>query len=797
MSMCQTAARPGIMTSTATIKAFPLPPAFTAADLYSIDEHSDDGAGTASSKDHASSRVVNRTTRAASQSSAYTAYPGQHSAPSRSQDGPPEALHAALKRPRKLAGTSSANNNANSSNNNANSNSNNVSNGGGRGGAAGSGSHTNPVYRPPPPPPLVQEGIAGPRKRAASVGNRMNLNTLETSSWVRESVYLSSPIRSAFKAGPDRRPNELFGLLPGEVLDLVLRSLKGLHLDKNSDSCATCMMRDLCSAALCSRRWYKHARVVLYEDIQLVGSDSAAHKKRFKQHQGNRMAMLRRTLRANPDIAVLVRSLKVPHPEPPLNWSASKGTLWLEQYEDRVAALVMACPKLERLSGPTPNYDHSFRKIFHALSTRTALRDMAWIVEPAPAPQGQRIQDSPSKQRGQSGPSMLDPAQGDAFLSSHRNWASLSKLSILCQPGATLAPHGLLSKTLACLPSLQHLHLCNLPPNAFNDSNLLSLPPLKSLILSRIAGITSNGLTAFATRSNTSRLERLELRHTPLTSLPALARIFSHLPALRVFSLAQSFPPVMPETDSFALWMMPYLASATVVKLHWDITSHHPASASSADDILARSIEAGGFPALAVLRTPNDPEARFQALCRPVEHVCLPNDRFYRHNTLGGVIPASGSFSAPSSPISPIHKSATTMSLPATIHAPSSSSGTDLHKARLAAQARLEAAHDVPRFTFNVTGDDGQVAQAFGVAGFLGTLGSKIAYHLLPDDGATDEQGGLVDVVDLVGDGGEALTGGREGCTGRWNQKEGEVADKKEKEKWWHTERGRWRRIEA
>jgi hypothetical protein len=536
-----------------------------------------------------------------------------------------------------------------------------------------------------------------------------------------------------------------------------------------------------------------------YEDIQLVGSDSAAHKKRFKQNQGNRMALLRRTLRSNPDIAALVRSLKVPHPEPPPNWSASKGMLWLEQYEDRVAALVMACPKLERLSGPTPSYDHSFKKIFHALSTRTALKDMTWILEPpAPnAPQGQRMDNSPSKQRGQSGgPAMLEPAQGDAFLSSHRNWTSLTKLSILCQPGATLAPHRLLSKTLTYLPSLQHLHLCNLPPNAFNDNNLLSLPPLKSLILSRIVGITSSGLTSFATRANTSRLERLELRHTPLTSLPALARIFSHLPSLRVFALAQSFPPVMPETDSFALWMMPYLASASIVKLHWDITSH-PATTNSADDILARSIEAGGFPALTILRTPNDPEARFQALCRPVHHICLPTDRFYRHNTLiGGSIPASGSFSAPSSPVSPIHKSATTMSLPATIYAPSSS-GTDLHKARLAAQARLEAAHDVPRFTFSLTDDDSQVAQTIGVAGFLGTLGSKITYHLLPDEGATDEQGGLVDVLDLVADGGEALAGGREGCTGRWNQKEGEVADKKEKEKWWHTERGRWRRLEA
>lgn len=135
------------------------------------------------------------------------------------------------------------------------------------------------------------------------------------------------------------------------------------------------------------------------------------------------------------------------------------------------------------------------------------------------------------------------------------------------------------------------------------------------------------------------------------------------------------------------------------------------------------------------------------------------------------------------------------MSLPLTIYS-TPLPGTDLQTARLAAQSRLEAAHNAPRFRFTIAADDG-LAQTLGTVGFIGTLGSKISYHLLPDDGATDEQGGLVDVADMVGDGGEALNGSREGCTGRWNQKEGEVADKKEKEKWWHTERGRWQRIEA
>lgn len=115
----------------------------------------------------------------------------------------------------------------------------------------------------------------------------------------------------------------------------------------------------------------------------------------------------------------------------------------------------------------------------------------------------------------------------------------------------------------------------------------------------------------------------------------------------------------------------------------------------------------------------------------------------------------------------------------------------------------------------------------------MGDVTSKIAYHLLPDPGALDEKGGLVDVADLVNEGGEDLTGAssaaalavegreapvalskkekeklqrekskageeaktREGCQGRWNTFSGAVIDKKDKERWFHTERGRWRGV--
>ncbi|KAI9171515.1 hypothetical protein HJFPF1_01000 [Paramyrothecium foliicola] len=585
-----------------------------------------------------------------------------------------------------------------------------------------------------------------------------------------------------------RQPNEMFAALPGEVLEIILEKVKQLHLGAGSTSCATCWMRDLCNICLASRKCAEFSRAALYGDIQLVGSDSAAHRKKFKLTQGARMLMLRRTLRSTPELAGLVRRIKVPRLELLENGTTPKGSLSPEQYEDLTASLVMACPNLEKLTGPTPKYCHSFSKIFHALSTRAKLREMDWLLEPSAVEVQRPRQSAMPGSAGAVFPAGLDPQHGEMFLDLHANWTNLRSLTIHCLPGGTLAPNKLLSGMLAQLPSLQHLHLCNLPPNAFNDHNLLSLPRLLSLSLSHISGITSNGFSTFATRANSHSLQKLHLRHTPLASLPALARLLSNLTQLKAFSLVQAYPPVMPESDTFALWMMPYLASSSITKLHWDITCLTD-RINPSDDILSRSIAAGGFPQLKRLRAPNDPKAVFQALCRPVERVDFASDRFRRPNGAHSVMSTS------TSTRSDQRKS----HMPGQAR-PSSQSRpprcTDLCSARLAAQARLEAAREQPLFSVNVTTEEGDTAAAFSIGGYMGTIGSQVEYYLHPDPGSSDEKGGLVDIRDLGEDNGESLSGSREGCTGRWNVSDGVVADKKEKEAWWHTERGRWKGVE-
>ncbi|RYP16706.1 hypothetical protein DL765_004942 [Monosporascus sp. GIB2] len=589
-----------------------------------------------------------------------------------------------------------------------------------------------------------------------------------------------------------RAPGELFAALPDEVLELTLSSLKQKHLQPRSDSCATCMMRDLCSVAVAARRFLKPARAALYEDIQLVGAESQVPKKRYRLGCGSRLVLLRRTLRSNPHIAALVRSLKPP---------AVPADTPLDKYQNLVASVIMACPNFERLVGFHQNYDHSFNRLFYALSTREHLKEMAWVVE-ASSPQGRPR----AKSNSGAPPGDLQPDQSARFVELHANWSQLTTLAIHCLPGATLTPVSLLGNTMAHLPALKHLYLSHFPPTAFNDSNLLSLPPLQTLSLSHMRGVTSAGLAAFTRRPSSQGIKTLTLRHTNLDSLPVLGRIFFHLTSLETFSLVQEKTLLLPEDE--VIWLFPYLASRTLRKLHWDITSH-PTCANIADSILAKSIEAGGFPSLRILRAPNDPEGLFQALCKPEARIEMAGDRY--RGLVGRAAnskPDAATATTPTTPKTPTRSplgfmfpdthgaaaSSPSQQEAAAALAPPAPRCSNLVQSRIAAQGRLEAAWARPRFVINVVDEGGAVVKKFELGGFLGDAASRIRYRLTPDEGATDEGGGLVGFADLLGDRGEDLRdGGGGGCEGRWNARD--IGDKRDRERWWHVERGFWRDV--
>ncbi|KAL2127413.1 hypothetical protein VTI74DRAFT_10772 [Chaetomium olivicolor] len=706
------------------------------------------------------------------------------------------------------------------------------------------------------------------RTRSASISSSQT----SIDSWPSSPRPASSPVTWANQHGaagqnsPWQRPapikqrrkaqsGELFAALPGEVLELILEELRKLHLQLGSSSCATCWMRDCCSVAVSGRKFLKYAREALYQHIYLVGHEGPNMKKRTKTTYGSRMVLLRRSLRANPQIAVIVRSFKPP---------ARPQSVSVVAYNDLVASIVMACPNLERLIGYYPAYDHQFQRLFQALSTRPRLKEMNWILEPS-ALQRQHRTRAPA-QSDRWGPGELQPQESQLFLGFHSNWGQLTTLVVHCQPGASLSPANLLECTIRSLPQLQNLHLSQVPHTAFNDSNLLSLPALKKLSLSYCTGITTAGLSALATRLSSASIQTLTLIHMNVESLPAIARILSYLTSLETFNIVQTYAPEMP-SDEFIM-LFPYLASHSLRKLHWDIP-YLPNAVTPADSILARSIAAGGFPSLRSLCTPNDPEGLFQALCIPRERVDRPTDRYRtstgqshrpsssfrpgssatrpgssatnvpwqgfghtrNNSSFSSTRTGSGFFTKPGAngtpPASPLFPPPT--SLDALIPRDNS----NLHQARLAAQARLEAAQRVPKFFVNVVDEQGAVIEKHGVGAFLGTVESKIRYVLSPDPstGGTDEGGGLVTVEDMVrDDGGEAVGGGdeagkeawkrrksgrvgeregsdcegtgvggakgkKEGCTGRWNTYSGAVVDKKDRERWWHQERGRWRGV--
>lgn len=611
---------------------------------------------------------------------------------------------------------------------------------------------------------------------------------------------------------PTKTFGEGFRKLPEEILLVILVELKKSHLDVGSLSCTTCCMRDLVNIGLSCRKWWNAARCILYEDIQLTGCDSTIHtKKKYKIKYGTRLILLRRTLRARPDLAAYVKSLKVPSlPD------AAKDKKAHEEYFDLVASLIMACPNLERFPGFYPAYNHTFSRLVHALSTRTKLKEAVWIINPSPFQRQRRynLTDDAQFLTPIIAPGFLLPEQCIDFLTYHSNWTYLKTLFLHCNPGGTIDS---LLFTDICnrLPALENLHVSAFPAPAFNDSTLVSLPPLKSLRLDSLSGITANGLSNYACLSSSEGLETLSLVSLPLLSLPVLARLFSHLGNLTHFTLSQSPPPGLPiGTD---IYLYPYLASSSLEYLHWEITN--PGD-DRATDILAKSIFYAGFPALRTIRAPTDFDGVLQNLCRPREKIELSGDR-YRNMGLQGHSGMPMSQSLPNIPSptrstfslshgrsesinSAFVKSPTrsTFSLN-TDHARSDDGlqnsrekGMSLVMARRMAQNRIDAAISQPKYHIIIWDEEGRFIERHTVGGYMGLIQSKIFYSLKPDIDGTDEAVVTVDGIGGLLDGGEE-TNVRDGCTGSWNlhiATQGKTGKSGSgKEKWWHTERGRWK----
>ncbi|KAL8799813.1 MAG: hypothetical protein Q9182_005608 [Xanthomendoza sp. 2 TL-2023] len=446
---------------------------------------------------------------------------------------------------------------------------------------------------------------------------------------------------------------------------------------------------------------------------------------------GVRLKLLRRTLRERRALAQHVREIKVPRLQP-------DGEVTEAKTLDLVASLVMACPNLERLVGFYPVYGHNFDRLTHALSTRPNLREHMWIIG-----ENASITERSMKQLP---PGLMDLEQAGSFLQFHDRWRSLSTL-ILCSQKQGVLERDVFVQTLHRLPALQHLCISSFDVDDFDDVTLQSLPPLESLRLQDLEGVTFWGLSEFSRTRSAKNIRQLALVNLDITYLSAISNILLHLICLHRFTLVQESSPEVAVGD---LVFQPVIASQQLQYLHWDILLP-----GSANKNLSSSIRAGGFPNLRTLRAPSDHDGQLQMVCRPRAQIVLPSDKYSKaYRTSDGSDPGR--------------------------------LARTLFTARKQAQQRIEDARNAVKFRV-VVEDEGVVQEIFDIPGFMGTIGSRIAYNLESDVPGNDNA--LIDFTDLIS--GSKEVSPRDGCTGMWN------ASHHAGKKWWnHTERYRYRPVD-
>ncbi|KAL8969789.1 MAG: hypothetical protein Q9197_004153 [Variospora fuerteventurae] len=549
----------------------------------------------------------------------------------------------------------------------------------------------------------------------------------------------SSPPSSSYNSGfisqqklrSTAPPPPVFQYSPPEIYDCILRQLTIFHDRVTSMSCETCRLRDLCALALVDRRWDRAVRPQLYHRVHIVGNESPLQAKKFRLKSDVRLKLLRRTLRERRVLAQHVREIKVPRLQP-------DGELVEEQTLSLVASLVMACPNLEKLVGFYPVFGHSFDRLTYALSTRARLKEHVWII-------GENSEIT-ERSRKQVPPGLMDLEQVDRFLHLHDAWDSLSTLFLFSHKQGVLE-RDVFVQTLRRLPSLQHLCISNFDMDDFDDVTLQTLPPLQSLRLQDLEGVTFWGLSEFSRTSSSQCIQQLSLIHLDIKYLSAISNLLLRLSSLQRFTLVQESSP---EVGAGELVFQPVIASQRLQYVHWDILVP-----GSANENLAKSIRAGGFPSLRTLRAPSDHDGLLQMVCRPRAQIILPSDKYSKAYRA----------SNESNPDSPTQT---------------------LFTARKQAQRRIEEARKAATFTIIIE-EDGTVQEVIDIEGFMGTIGSKISYTLDSDVAGSDNA--LIDFPDLVE--GSKEVASRDGCTGLWN------ASHHTGKKWWnHTERYRYRPVD-
>ncbi|KAJ5774499.1 hypothetical protein N7457_009395 [Penicillium paradoxum] len=413
--------------------------------------------------------------------------------------------------------------------------------------------------------------------------------------------------------------------VPREVYEVIIHHLEELHKGQHQTGCTTCFQRDLHALSLTCRSWEKAVRGPLYHSIHIVGADSPAQLKKYRLKRGSRLKLLRRTLRERKLLANLVYELRVPQLD--LLFTTTKQNSPWQDYRDLVASVVMVCPNLERLLGLNIPYHHEFDRLTHALSTRKKLKEHTWVL-------GEATEVSEVSPRDDSCPGSLGPSQMFEFLDYHTSWTNLETLMLYGLNGNGSLEPSVSLRMFDLLPSLRNLCVSSFNEDSFDDNTLMCLPPLESLRLENLPGITDAGLSQYTSRPESASLKTFVLVEQNIDSLLVISKILASLQQLERFKIIQTGKCLtLPKAH---MVFQPILASSTLKYLHWDVACPDPGTAltqldtlpfqkhtkpsDTANYHLAQSILSAGFPELESLRAPNDvePPGALQATCRPI-----------------------------------------------------------------------------------------------------------------------------------------------------------------------------------
>lgn len=292
----------------------------------------------------------------------------------------------------------------------------------------------------------------------------------------------------------------------------------------------------------------------------------------------------------------------------------------------------------------------------------------------------------------------------DAFLRSHDQWSNLETLCMFGQGSGNMDYRAFVA-TFRNLPALKHLLISDFDATQFTDRTLQAIPPLRSLRLQDLDGVTERGLLKYADSFAARAVESLTFINLEVTSAALIALFMANLTHMTRFTLSQNASPsVLPGSALTA----PIYLSDSLEYLHWDVIGYGPSYAD-----MAAAISLGALPSLRTVRAPGDDDGLIQALCRPTADITLPEDAQYVY------LPDSEEpFVHPTLPI-----------------------------ARRAAQDRLISARAKPYIKI-VVDEDGVIQHTYTLKTYMGTLGSRIEYCLLPDvEGSEEAISGLNDLL--------------------------------------------------